>query len=142
VPRTYVTSIHGGAKVTHVGTQHRTVCNYVFHSFFVVTTEVPQGRTLCRRCAQIVGDVPGREGTADILSTYRGRLTEADVAARDAEIVALLKQGCDNIAVARHLGLGLRTAVRRIGEAQERAGATDRFTWGYVVGKQEAADSN
>lgn len=61
-----------------------------------------------------------------------------DPAFRDAVIVALLRAGMTNDAVARRLHIGLRTAVRWIGDAQTRAGAATRFEWGVAVGRADA----
>jgi DNA-binding NarL/FixJ family response regulator len=124
---TYVTSLHGNAIRAHVGTAHRTACGFMVAAPYVITEQMPPGRVLCARCAALTGAA----------ATEEAARRQSAVTLRDQEIVALLRDGADNFAVARALNIGLRTAVRYINDAQERAEVTTRFQWGYAVGLAE-----
>ncbi|MDQ1711954.1 MAG: hypothetical protein QOE45_1404 [Frankiaceae bacterium] len=150
--QTYVYSLRGGAKVTHVGNLHGTACGFVFFSSFRVTENAPPNRPICTRCV-------GKAHTAAIRTARReGRIVDsperiaerrariaATRAARDAArqaqldalIVAALKEGLTNTAIARRARMSMRTTVRRIATAQRRAGARSRFEWGHTVGLAE-----
>lgn len=56
-------------------------------------------------------------------------------------IVSLLAAGYTDSAIARHLGIGLRTAERRIGEVMREVNAKTRFQAGVIVGRGEATPS-
>jgi DNA-binding CsgD family transcriptional regulator len=115
--------------VAHIGNAHSTVCGFIFTSAFTVLDAVPVDRSLCRRCAE-------RAEVAATGGSIGRRLT-----ARDAAIVELLKQGLDNVGVARRLKLGMRTTVRYINDAMRRADARSRFQWGYLLGFEAGRDA-
>jgi DNA-binding NarL/FixJ family response regulator len=153
---TYVYSTHGGATLAHVGNLHGTACGFVFLRYFRVSEDAPPDRTVCARCiekahaaairqARVEGRlveepemiVERRAREAALRAAHRAALLAARQAEQDAGVVALLKEGLTNVAVARRLRVGLRTAVRQINDAQGRSGAATRFQWGYVVGLAE-----
>lgn len=123
----YVYSLNSRARLAHLGSNLGTRCGYVLMSTFDFAETLPPDRALCSRCARLAGADP-------VAAADPG----GAVAARDAVIVGLLREGLDNAGVARRLRVGLRTAVRWIGDAQGRAGASNRWTWGYAVGRGEA----
>lgn len=122
---TYVTSLSGNAKVSHIGTEHRTACGTVFTSAYHVTTE--PSRPVCAACLTRTKEPLPADAVAEPTTQDE----------RDAIVVALLIAGADNMGVARRLHIGLRTAVRWINAAQDRAGAKTRFQWGHKVGRAE-----
>ena len=142
---TYVYSLHGGAKVTHIGSAAGAACGAVFMSTFNVSLIAPPNRPLCAICVARVGT---REALTvaktrrlremvqakDANATYRAALRADRQAERDAAIVALLAEGLDNVGVGRRLRMSLRTVTREVNGAMYRAGAKSRFQWGYHVG--------
>ncbi|MFD9130000.1 helix-turn-helix domain-containing protein [Kitasatospora sp. NPDC059571] len=68
-----------------------------------------------------------------------GGARAASAAAQERQLVDMLAAGLKDETVARHLGLGLRTARRRIAVVMERLGASTRFEAGYLLGGRAAA---
>ena len=64
---------------------------------------------------------------------------EPEQASTDETLVALLAAGLGDQAVARHLGVGLRTVQRRIQELMHSLHAATRFQAGVAVGRTLAA---
>ena len=124
---TYVYSLHGGATVAHIGDAHHTVCGFVPIRAYRVTDMPPPNRRLCAQCVK-------RSGQAAASAAARADDANARHAERRALILALLKDGLDNAAVARRLGMSLSTVVRDISAAMRRERAASRFAWGYTIG--------
>jgi DNA-binding CsgD family transcriptional regulator len=148
--QTYVYSLHGCARLTHVGNMHGTACGYIFTSSFHVSENAPPARPICERCIArcdantVVMSVARILRMADRGIVVRQRAIDVHAAMlaarhaeRDAAIVSLLKEGADNAGVARRLRMGLRTTVRHVNDALRRSGARTRFQWGYKVGLAE-----
>ena len=121
----YVYSLHGSAKYAHIGHPHALACGFAVMSRYHIANAVPSDRAVCPRC---LAATRVRDGNGIV----RLRLT-----ARDAAIIALLKEGLDQRAVGRRLRLATRTTVRYVSDAQRRSGAKTRFQWGYMVGLAE-----
>ncbi|MDQ1712785.1 MAG: hypothetical protein QOE45_2235 [Frankiaceae bacterium] len=150
---TYVYSTDPRARVTHVGNLHGTACGFVFFASFHVSEDAPPARPICKRCIARAHAAALREARLECrlvedpeknarvrrarIAARRAALIAARQAQRDALIIAALKEGLANVAVARRLHMGLRTAVRRISTAQRRAGVKTRFQWGYKIGFAE-----
>ncbi|ONI88239.1 hypothetical protein ALI144C_07255 [Actinosynnema sp. ALI-1.44] len=62
---------------------------------------------------------------------------EPEPASNDETLVALLAAGLGDQAVARHLGVGLRTVQRRIQELMQSLHAATRFQAGVAIGRAE-----
>jgi hypothetical protein len=63
------------------------------------------------------------------------RRSETDVVSRDMkqEIVKMLISGAKDEAIARRLGVSVRTCRKHIGQVMQMFGATSRFQFGYLV---------
>jgi hypothetical protein len=135
---TYVSSLRGNARVTHIGNMYGTACGQVLAGPFDVTNEQPADRPLCATCA--AGNSRARAaaalttGTVTIHEAMRKIDRQVIERERDALVVELLREGLDNLGVARRLQIASRTAVRYINDGQRRAGAKTRFDWGYRRG--------
>lgn len=160
MPR-YVTSDHGGAKVTHIGDLHYLLCGYVLGGYFHITDEPPEGMRVCARCLKrqtLIAEKKARKVHAEASRVAAAAARDAEREARrllraygppsaraqrydqrDSLIVAALIEGLDNAGVARRFGWSLRTVVRHLDAAEKRAGAVTRFRWGYVVGRNAEA---
>lgn len=123
--QTYVTSLRGNARVSHLGDAHRAACGFVMMSQFRVTPKpvLP----VCSRCAARF------EAAAEV-----AYILASNEAERDRAIVAALLDGLDNYSIARRFHTSLRTTVRWVNDAQGRAGARNRFQFGYFLGRAEA----
>lgn len=154
--RTYVTSTHASAKVAHIGNAYYTACRYVFTGPFVVTSTPPEGMRECSRCLDALGlaleeaaslgaamdEVQKQETLNAARDTWERHVREHDLAlrfdSRDRQITLLLVRGFENVEIARELGWSLRSTVRHLTSARERAGARTRFQWGYLLGFEAA----
>ncbi|WP_327712558.1 helix-turn-helix transcriptional regulator [Streptomyces sp. NBC_00464] len=74
--------------------------------------------------AALAGRPPGRELSA-------GELFE-----EDAQLLTLLLSGLTDDGIARHLGLGRRTVLRRVKALMDRAGASTRMQLGWYAARQ------
>lgn len=72
----------------------------------------------------------------DLLWNVAVPVFEADPAAPDADLVTLLAAGLKDEAVARQLGVSVRTVHRRTSELMERLGARTRFQAGLAAARQ------
>jgi len=130
---TYVTSLHGNARVTHIG-YPITACGKSFISAFETSDNVPADRPICRLCVEHAtgyGWITADEGDALL-----GReIVQADVPDR---VVALLMVGAADREIAHRLGVSMRTVSRHVAAAMHAAGARTRFQWGYFVGRAGA----
>ncbi|MFH8349877.1 LuxR C-terminal-related transcriptional regulator [Streptomyces sp. NPDC018045] len=57
--------------------------------------------------------------------------------ARDRQILTLMASGATDDAIARHLGVGRRTVVRRVSALLDRLGATTRFQAGVQAARRD-----
>lgn len=126
---TYVTSLHGNAKLTHIG-YPITACGKSFIAAFETSREVPADRPICELC------VERATGYGWITADEADYLLGREVVRLDVPdtIVALLIAGAADREVARRLGVSMRTVSRYIANAMHEAGARTRFQWGYRVG--------
>ncbi|NUO55667.1 MAG: LuxR family transcriptional regulator [Hamadaea sp.] len=72
----------------------------------------------------------------DLLWNVAVPVFEADPAAPDSDLVTLLAAGLKDEAVARQLGVSVRTVHRRTSELMERLGARTRFQAGLAAARQ------
>lgn len=66
--------------------------------------------------------------------------TTIDLSAQTQRLLELLATGLKDEAIARHLGLGLRTVRRRISEAMDEHGVETRFQLGLAIGRRGLID--
>ena len=138
--RTYVTSLHAGASVSHVGNAHWTACGYIFVRCYKVTDLPPPGYGLCRRCIHTIPD--GLAEVAGIASHYdylQEQLVVAEmreawqqhvrehgfalrIDSRDREFVLLLARGATNRDISAARSLAPRLPPRPPRDARPRAG--------------------
>lgn len=122
-PIRYVYSMRLPGAVAHIGNPDRALCGIVLHGFYENRAQYPAGRALCPECAVAAG--ARRESVIRVHSW---------LAARDALLVALLRDGLANAGIARRLNLTRRLIARYVEEAMWRAQAATRFQFGYNVG--------
>jgi DNA-binding CsgD family transcriptional regulator len=65
-----------------------------------------------------------------------------DLSDEEWRLVGMLASGLKDETAARHLGLGVRTARRRIAAVMDRLGAVTRFQAGYLLGTRAGAATN
>jgi hypothetical protein len=126
---TYVTSLHGNARLVHIG-YPITACGKSFIGAFRTSDDIPIDRRICPLC------VERATGYGWITAGEGGYLLDRDVEQTDVpdSIVALLIAGAADREIARRLGVSMRTVSRYVATAMHAAGARTRFQWGYLVG--------
>ena len=129
----FVTSTSRQGRRAHVGTGRTPLCGTYLVNEVRVTANFPADRHLCPRCAQVaVAEGAMSKGEAEILLAYEPVVRDYD------DLIALLRQDTD-AAVARALGVSLRTVVRRVHDGMTEVGARTRFDFGYRVAQRKAA---
>lgn len=130
----FVTSVADSARLAHLGTARRTQCARSFTSAYRETDTPPADRSMCRRCvltAVSVGVVTAEDAVR--LLNHRATADRMDF------MVELFRSGMKDAAVARRLGISLRSVVRRVGRAMAEVDTSTRFQWAFQLGGRKDA---
>jgi hypothetical protein len=129
----YVTSLHGNARLAHIG-YPITACGKSFIAAFQTSDNAPADRPICGLC------VERATGYGWITADEADALLGREIVRQDVpdSIVALLIAGAADREIARRLGVSMRTVSRYVATAMHAAGARTRFQWGYFVARAGA----